>query len=502
MRKKRSCIGFSLLFLLALLLCSHTQIWAKLPVEIQEIIALNRAEFDQEFDVAEQIAKFEEYLYRFETLDGEPDLLSYADERSALARLTKDQALADLDFFFSLVKYGYAPYEYFGGDKKFLAAKELIKAELEGGPSSISSMGYVDLLGRNLNFINDGHFSIGHKVLFTPTVMYMNFEYAFFKDDKGFYLHDGDIRSHISEINGGEPRLFMRASLDEAGELVYRLGVFDTTGQGELEATLTLVSGDSVQKLLLLPLGEIVSTRIIGDDIYQRYELDDVLVVANRGFPFWGPNAEEFNVDDALLMEDFFLDAYKLRDEKTFILDTRSHRGGESQQGYSWINNFTGGYFPGPAFLGANLQTKTAKTMTKIHEERVKRSSSLFVRPIKATEGGWSSILYALPERIENESTIVVLTDSWAASGGDLFANALRHVDNVIFIGTNTAGIYLTSRLQTQLPNSHINVCFGPNIRMPFDLTVGEGIGFLPDFWVHPDEALNVAVKFIKNYVR
>ena len=97
----------------------------------------------------------------------------------------------------------------------------------------------------------------------------------------------------------------------------------------------------------------------------------------------------------------------------------------------------------------------------------------------------------------------MVLIDAWIGSAGETFVDSLRHFANVVFLGVNTAGGYhMTGVVGTQLPNSNIRISFGLKFLVFPDLSVIEGIGFLADFWVHPDDALDLAVKFIQNYVR
>lgn len=75
-------------------------------------------------------------------------------------------------------------------------------------------------------------------------------------------------------------------------------------------------------------------------------------------------------------------------------------------------------------------------------------------------------------------------------------------MDNVVIIGSNTYGASLTNRTTSALPNSLLPISFGVSLRLSLDLVDREGVGLLPDLWVHPDEASDLAVKFINNYVR
>ena len=62
-------------------------------------------------------------------------------------------------------------------------------------------------------------------------------------------------------------------------------------------------------------------------------------------------------------------------------------------------------------------------------------------------------------------------------------------------------GTSLTNRTTSALPNLLLPISFGVSLRLSLDLVDREGVGILPALWVHPDAAMNLAVKFINNYV-
>ena len=94
--------------------------------------------------------------------------------------------------------------------------------------------------------------------------------------------------------------------------------------------------------------------------------------------------------------------------------------------------------------------------------------------------------------------------DSLSASAGEGFVRYLRQIENVVFIGTNTSGTVLAGDpVKGKLPNSYIGTHWSTNLKL--DVESGEfvdreGIGFLPDFWVQSEDALDVALKFIHHY--
>jgi C-terminal processing protease CtpA/Prc len=84
---------------------------------------------------------------------------------------------------------------------------------------------------------------------------------------------------------------------------------------------------------------------------------------------------------------------------------------------------------------------------------------------------------------------LFVLMDNRTVSGGEWLLAALRTRGNVVFVGTNSAGMILGSSGQSiALPNSKIHLYFGTSLMLSYDERVfQEGRGFLPDIWVNGD---------------
>lgn len=497
-------LRFSISFLVTVfLMFPPCRAWAGLNPEVQEIVKLNRPQFNVQWDAEEQKAKFAELLYPYDPYEDDSFALQIPDKLyDPRLVVYKKQALGDVDFLFSMLKYGYAGYQYFGGDESFLSAKEGIKKELEDrNLPTISILEFREILYRHLNFINDGHFDIYYKRLKHRISMYMNFDYAFLQDSEGYYLETHGGKEYLKLVNDRKLEEFMKASLDDDGRITYRIGVLETEGQKGVSAELTLVS-NAEQRNLPIILEEVVSHRIQEKEIYQHKTIDGIPVITVRAFPYKGRTTPEgYNPQDYQLIEEFFLDAHELRGVERLIIDIRSHRGGDSYQPVSWIRNFTGTTFGQSALISASLATKTAQQLNQlrmVQEGNAQPYHSVSFRP---TASGWSEIWYHLPDRIENEALVVVLMDSWTASAGELFVYYLSQLDNVVFLGMNSAGVInFGSPVKVPLPNSKLPVLFGTHFSLPLDLTDREGIGFLPDFWIRPEYALDLAIKFIKGY--
>ena len=66
-------------------------------------------------------------------------------------------------------------------------------------------------------------------------------------------------------------------------------------------------------------------------------------------------------------------------------------------------------------------------------------------------------------------------------------------------VGTNTCGSMLAGNLGLFiLPNTKIRLSCGTKISLCEDFVNPDGRGLMPDLWVHPDEALERAIKYIQ----
>ena len=104
---------------------------------------------------------------------------------------------------------------------------------------------------------------------------------------------------------------------------------------------------------------------------------------------------------------------------------------------------------------------------------------------------------------MENDRVLVVLTSKFVGSAAESIVDKVQDLENVILIGENTGGYYLTSAAtQIQLPNSLCEVAMGDGLTVP--VYGGEGYyfkefeGFYPDLWVPAAEAETLAARLIQ----
>ncbi|MCQ4925800.1 hypothetical protein NE686_22095 [Tissierella carlieri] len=113
---------------------------------------------------------------------------------------------SDVEYLFSLLKFGYSGYEFFGGDSIFIPAKENILwsvIALDGDDVCVDK--FLDIIYSELNFIQDAHFDIGNYNLCNYTKYYSSRKFTFHKDGIGFYTIIGDELFYLKNINDKEP---------------------------------------------------------------------------------------------------------------------------------------------------------------------------------------------------------------------------------------------------------------------------------------------------------
>ncbi|MCL2558629.1 MAG: S41 family peptidase, partial [Treponema sp.] len=214
-----------------------------------------------------------------------------------------------------------------------------------------------------------------------------------------------------------------------------------------------------------------------GEEIlFDEFELNGVPVVVNRTL------APELRLGEAgARMRE---SGAALRGKSAIVFDLRGHSGGVLDPMLDWVRALTGKRPLGRAFASFGLASRT-------------NGGFVGGDPIW-TESVFST---ASTQPLPNESLIVVLMDNYIASAGELLVGRLRELENVIFVGANTMGVLLTADLKrTALPLSGIHVIYGAELNLRPDFSQFEGVGFMPDLWVPPDQSLERVLAFIERY--
>ena len=151
------------------------------------------------------VSRFENFLYKYE--DFEEELPVYFSDdcneyKEKIHLISKSGAIEDINNLFSLLKFGYSGYSFFGGDEKFNYAKNNILTELDMMESkSVPTDLLSSIIRENLDFIQDSHFAIDNQKICEYTRYFSSEDYTFQKDSKGFYTYLYDNIYYLDRVN-------------------------------------------------------------------------------------------------------------------------------------------------------------------------------------------------------------------------------------------------------------------------------------------------------------
>ena len=476
---------------------AQNNFYKKLPPSVVNNIQDNRLAKVNSINV--KLKKFENYLYQFKDFDQEIpiELINYSQEKSPYI-FSEEEAIEDVDFLFKLFKYGYAAYEYFGGDQKFNKVKENIIKDIKRKSlfSKILVSSFESIVVQNLNFIQDGHFVIAEESFLDKYYYFTSPRFDFLKNEEGYYTNLDGKRMYLLEVNGEEVEKYMKQSLNKDGKIIYRLGLLSNQNNSNIHIEAKFVNNEKIRVEEVVFLKENSYTKGKKSP-YNTKEVSGITVIEHKT-----ANSNPTNIK---ALEKFSREANKFKDEKFFIIDLRGNTGGNSWYALEWVKNYTGAT-PKSEFIQVSLNTRTTYKLLKngfkkFYELDNPESNSIYKEILKVDKSGWSEVEYNSPHMIENNNLIVVLIDSHVASAGECFVSYLRQVENVIFLGVNTTGLVNTGNMGLcQLPNSKINVYLPKDLELEANFVLREGKGFNPDFWVKSPEALDKAISFLKRY--
>lgn len=473
-----------------------------LSPEAKAIVEANRPELS-EASREDLLARFSSMLYEYSDFEDEayPSALRWdtaAGRESVMEEwsISPARAVQEVDLLFHALKYGYAAYQFFGGDEVFCAARERMLDEIGRHYHDIPFWQYSQIIIANLKFIQDGHFAFGSRTLCEWSTFRVSPYLRFSLDEDGFFINDGGKR--VASVSGQAPSSFLKPSIDEDGNIVYVLGMLVPEQQVDLMCEIEYADG-SREIAWLVP----IISMDYGGAVYELGEIE--------GFPLVSCRSFDPDHDEGKALNRFVEDAEKLRQEDVILLDLRSNHGGSTIYGMLWCQRLTKGNV-GPYFFTAELATDTSIALLlnglseRLGEELSSDQAEALWRYWKNAEDpdrpGWRRIGIEQGGHISDAPFIVALVDSNAGSATEAFVRRLRSLDNVVIIGTNTRGALLCGNPgMLVLPYSGFEVRIPTMFWLDSEMHNYDGVGYSPDFWVHPDYALERAVKFIRRHL-
>ena len=474
-----------------------------LPEDILESIDKSRNITNEKTQNMGTVNNFKkQFLYKYENLEDAPKYLEVDESKKGIT-VDEEEAIEDIEYMFKSLKYGYAGYQYFGGDEKFLAAQENILKEikkLKKDSFGIEITRVEQIIGENLEFIQDGHFSIGSRRTCKNYNMFTTEEYEVKREDNSYFLILNNENKYIVTINNEELEKYIKPSIDRNGNIVYRLCRLYQSDEDILSLNLKFKDGNRENNISINLENTSKNYRYkASNNIYKHEEIYDIPIIDLNSFV---PSKE---------LEKFAEDGKKLSAKDLVIIDLRGNSGGNEIYAFEWIKNFTNQEYESPGF-SSQLLTKNSKDAFLYTAKRMVDAESFpkFEQQIndmymnlqgEAKYAGWSEVKKNGSIHINNEKAIFVLMDKHTASAAESFVKALRNCSNTFFIGTNTSGTSNIGNVTYYvLPNSKIGIYFGNTLFLDNDLEWRDGLGVLPDFWVDAKDAEYRLIRLIKNY--
>ena len=414
--------------------------------------------------------------------------------------VTRELAYEDIKLLFRLFFSSYGPYEYFGSENFDNAEKEII-LEIDNifeTSNQINSDVFEQIIKDHLEFIVDDHMRIGKEssVDFNEKRMiaYYDNSHVFREDELGYYTKIYDKKWYLKEINGKEPENFLQITIDDSGELVYVIVdiINEATVEKRIDDNYVLMRGDvSVNCNIIWTRFKTTYEGIFAsktsqiDILGENREKEPLAgLKIQDGVPILSVRKMDNDESDVYekQLEAFMKSGSELKNQDLFIVDARSNGGGYSQYPATWYVNYT---------------EINREPYPKIHSFL----NTFAIENELPVEVGDSMNNVTGATLVENDNNIIFLTDKSAASCGEYIVQYFRVIDNVLFLGTNTAGCVLSSGGGSyRLPNSGINFDLGILFNLCYNDVDHEGSGYMPDVFVNSNEADTLALKMIEFY--
>lgn len=417
--------------------------------------------------------------------------------------LTKEEAISDVNFLFNALKYSYAGYIYFGGDEIWSNAKNKIIDSINSYEDKLTSKDLEKIIFNNLNFVQDGHFSINFNSPLQKSNFYYSEEFEIKEDKQGYYINLSNNKWYIKSINNdSNVKDYIKLSLNKNGELCNYIGILNKANYfGKIKV---ILSSSNEEQIIYVKLTR--SNGIFHIDQTTGYNYEEI-----NGIPIFTMK-RMYNVDSNDNSVELFVEsANKSKNEDVVIIDIRGNIGGNDFGVNEWFENFTGktpnktATFISLTSLINNTLIKRAfgenttieNTQDNISESILSQRNNL-LQLTNSNENKW--YIKKLENKddglIKNNTKVFVLIDNNTASSGETFVRILKDIENVIFVGTNTSGVKISDATnECVLPNSKITIVYGSNLRLYNDIV--EGVGFEPDIWINSIDSIDRVLKFI-----
>ena len=393
----------------------------------------------------------------------------------AARTVTAEGARADIDLLFRTLRAAYGAYGCFDR-AQFDAAEQAALDWADGQKGDIGHKTMAKKLGEVLAFIaeKDSGFRVQYATEWKNLIAaedrgcryHAAEDYQFQRDEQGYFMSDGTGKWYWTSF--GDEGVTMRPTLLEDGRIVCR-------------PTWVCPDGDAAASTVTLEKnGESRTFDLVwtGVKLPRETFLDAALFAQGGGVAYTALHeTNDLRQEGAQRAYDWGAAA---REGRAAILDLRGLQSGGDSAIIGWMQGF--------------LQTED---WVQARELFARRNSGLGwsdgMSPagtvdVGCSEGRW----------YENTTPLVVLVDDCTGCPGEQAVNTLRQVENVVLVGTNTAGEMLCpGNIQIYLPSSGVCVAFGDYLMLEADGSSIEYRGYEPDVWCDSRDGVSKALAML-----
>lgn len=392
------------------------------------------------------------------------EALALMERRERKDSVSYDEAVADVDLYFRLLRYRLGHYGYLGGDEVFFKARDAVFDKLTAFKgNNVSTSTLASILVSELGFIDDCHFGIdGHQVYYeynTNSLKYVTYlsGLEFESDDDGYFFEDKTGKWYYSSCDNDNAMIV--PMLNSKGELYYSLVLYCPPDSKPSRSVVSYVGPGDKKKTVTWD-----DTRY--GDPNMRFGYKETENIAYVGLVSCGAEIENQLYDIAR----------KARQKDVVIVDLRSNGG---THGYEFFK----GYVDSPVSLN------------EVAMSRVGMTNNFDMQP-----GGEHVELMDVSgtgKVNDSKSITIVLVDNSTGCAPEEFSQYFRFINNCIVVGTNTMG-HLDGGTTTwgacdwnkydmvnlHLPNTGMEIQASTNLALYGDYESMVGKGFLPDIYV------------------
>lgn len=371
--------------------------------------------------------------------------------------LDKEGLLADVDTFFLLLQTTYGAYYYFGGDDVFLPIRDAVKEEL-ASLEKPTVRDLDDILYKHLSpVLVDGHFSLESHAMRTPHAQYM------------YYVPN----LYLDSAEGAENPDYIKPTIGPDGRICYWYAALSHDGS-DLPDTL---DGNP------LNWNRAFSVNVNGGNApaFSESEWEGVPVLTSRSMRDRGENADASKQALQRLADC----GGEYADSPLLIFDLRDNSGGNDKYINNWFRDWSGAK-GGSRSLWILRYSQLSCRLFSHYSANYIGAYHVFSSP--AT---WA----------DRSGPVFVLQDKGVASSGESAVENFRTAADVLFVGGPTLGCALTpNNIRLYLPHSGLSCYFGTGLAFCETDENRDGVGFLPDLWVAPAQAMVLTKKLIEYY--